>query len=80
MAALDLIRFAKSRGLLVVCKTGYTFEQILEWEDNRRTMLYNIDVLVDGCGDRVRTIDVKESLWKKEAVLYERRDGSGSAL
>lgn len=85
VAALDLARFAHSRKLSVWCYSGYTFEQIMEWEDNRKTLLREIDVLVDGPfeKDRMsldiswrgssnqRLIDVKKSLEKGEAVLYD---------
>ena len=84
-AALDLAKFAHSRKLTVWCYTGYTFEQINEWQDNRKTLLQNIDVLVDGPfkleeksldipwrGSRnQRLIDVKKSLEKGEVVLYD---------
>lgn len=83
--ALELVRFARQRGLSVWCYTGYTFEQINEWQDNRKTLLQNIDVLVDGPfkleeksldvpwrGSRnQRLIDVKKSLEKGEVVLYD---------
>lgn len=84
-AALELAQFAKSRGLSVWCYTGYVFEQILEWEDNRREMLQYIDVLVDGPFEQdkmslelrwkgsanQRVIDVAKSLEKGEVVLYD---------
>ncbi len=84
-AALELAQFAKSRGLSVWCYTGYAFEQILEWEDNRREMLQYIDVLVDGPFEQdkmslelrwkgsanQRVIDVAKSLEKGEVVLYD---------
>ena len=73
-AALELARFAHGRGLKVRCHTGYRFEDLLEWNDTRRQLLKEIDILMDGpCGnpDR-RTIDVKESLKKGEAVLHDR--------
>lgn len=83
--ALALARFARQRGLSVWCYTGYTFEQISEWQDNRKTLLQNIDVLVDGPfkleeksldipwrGSRnQRLIDVQKSLEKGEVVLYD---------
>ena len=83
--ALELARFARQKGLSVWCYTGYTFEQISEWQDNRKTLLQNIDVLVDGPfkleeksldvpwrGSRnQRLIDVKKSLEKGEVVLYD---------
>ncbi len=87
-AALDLARFAHSRKLNVWCYTGYTFEQIMEWEDNRKTLLQEIDVLVDGRFEQdkmsldipwrgssnQRLIDVKKSLEKGEVVLYDGAD------
>lgn len=83
--ALALARFARQKGLSVWCYTGYTFEQINEWQDNRKTLLQNIDVLVDGPfkleeksldipwrGSRnQRLIDVQKSLEKGEVVLYD---------
>lgn len=84
-AALTLASFARKKGLSVWCYTGYTFEKIAEWEDNRKTLLKNIDVLVDGPfkleeksldipwrGSRnQRLIDVQKSLEKGEVVLYD---------
>ena len=83
--ALALARFARQKGLSVWCYTGYTFEQISEWQDNRKTLLQNIDVLVDGPfkleeksldipwrGSRnQRLVDVRKSLEKGEVVLYD---------
>ena len=84
-AALTLASFARKKSLSVWCYTGYTFEKIVEWEDNRKTLLKNIDVLVDGPfkleeksldipwrGSRnQRLIDVQKSLDKGEVVLYD---------
>ena len=73
-AALELARFAHGRGLKVRCHTGYRFEDLLEWNDTRRQLLKEIDILMDepcGSPDR-RTIDVRESLKKGEAVLHDR--------
>lgn len=88
LAALDLARFAHSRGLDVWCYSGYTFEELIEWEDNRKTLLKEIDVLVDGPFDKdkmsldipwrgssnQRLIDVKKSLEKGGVVLYDGAD------
>lgn len=85
LAALELARFAKAKGLSVWCYTGYTFEQIIEWEDNRRELLECVDVLVDGRfeSDKAsielnwrgsanqRLIDVPESLEKGRVILFE---------
>lgn len=84
-AAIDLATFAHSRGLSVWCYSGYTYDEISQWEDNRRTLLRNIDVLVEGpfeidkmsldlnwCGSsNQRLIDVKKTLEKGEVVLYD---------
>ena len=85
MQALSLARIAHQRGLTVWCYTGYTFEEINEWEDNRKTLLKNIDVLVDGPFEidkmsldipwrgstNQRLVDVKKSLEIGEVVLYD---------
>ena len=84
-AALDICVWAKQRKLSVWCFTGYLWEEILEWEDNRRQMLKYIDVLVDGPFEKdkmsldipwrgssnQRLVDVQASLEKGEVVLYE---------
>ena len=83
--ALVLARFARQSGLSVWCYTGYTFEEINEWEDNRKTLLRNIDVLVDGPFeiDRMsldipwrgstnqRLVDVQKSLETGKVILYD---------
>ena len=83
--ALVLARFARQGGLSVWCYTGYTFEEINEWEDNRKTLLRNIDVLVDGPFEidkmsldipwrgstNQRLVDVQKSLEKGEVILYD---------
>lgn len=88
IAALDLARFAHSRGMDVWCYSGYTFEELIEWEDNRKTLLKEIDVLVDGPFEKdkmsldipwrgssnQRLIDVKKSLEKGGVVLYDGAD------
>lgn len=84
-AALALARFAHSRGLTVWCYTGYTYEWIQMWDDNRKDLLKEIDVLVDGKfeeehksldlawrgSSNQRVIDVKKSLAKGEVVLVK---------
>lgn len=91
-AAIDLAAFARSKGLPVWCYSGYTWEEIVQWEDNRKTLLQNIDVLVDGPFDKdkvsldipwrgssnQRLIDVKKSLEKGEVVLYGGADSKRS--
>ena len=85
LAALELARFAKTKGLSVWCYTGYTFEQIIEWEDNRKELLKHVDVLVDGRFEQdtasmelswrgsanQRLIDVPESLKKRCVIPLE---------
>lgn len=92
--ALLLARFAHNRGLSVWCYTGYTFEEINEWEDNRKTLLRNIDVLVDGPFEiaklsldipwrgstNQRLIDVPKTLEKGEVVLYDAAEAEGSPV
>lgn len=94
VAALELARYAHFKNLNVWCYTGYTFEQIMEWEDNRKTLLKEIDVLVDGPFEKdkmsldipwrgssnQRLIDVKKSLEKGEVVLYDGADTQGSQV
>lgn len=84
VAALELAKFAKSRKLSVWCYTGYMFEQIMEWEDNRKELLSYIDVLIDGRfeadkksldlawrgSSNQRIIDMKKSLEAGCAVRY----------
>ncbi len=85
VAALDLAQFAHSRNLTVWCYSGYTFEEIREWECNRKQLLQEIDVLVDGPFEmdkrsldipwrgstNQRLVDAKKSLEKGEVVLYD---------
>ena len=73
VAALDLARFAHSRGLTVRCRSGYSFNQICEWEDTRKMLLREIDIL-EACligSENECPIDVKKSLVKREAIPYE---------
>ena len=84
-AALELAKFAHSRNLTVWCYSGYTFEEIMVWQDNLKQLLTEIDVLVDGPfeidkmsleipwrgSSNQRLIDIKKSLEKEEVVLYE---------
>lgn len=82
-AALELAKKAREKNLTVWCYTGFTFEEILEWDDNRLELLKNINVLIDGPyveeersldilwrGSRnQRMIDVKKSLETGEVVV-----------
>ena len=83
--ALVLATFARQRGLSVWCYTGYTFEEISEWEDNRKTLLKNIDVLIDGPFEidkmsldipwrgstNQRLVDVQKSLETGKVILRD---------
>ena len=89
LAALELARAAHRIGKTVWCYTGYLFEEILGWEDARRDLLCEIDVLVDGPFElsqrsleldwrgsaNQRVIDVKKSLEKGCVIHY----GDGKA-
>lgn len=44
-ACIEIASWARRRGYKVVCESGYTFDEIMEWEDNRRVLLENIDIL-----------------------------------
>lgn len=83
LAALELARFAHSLKLNVWCYTGYIFEDMLTWQDSRKELLGEIDVLVDGPfaldkrsldlpwrgSANQRLINVKQSLLDEELVL-----------
>ncbi len=84
LAALEIAKYAHSLGLNVWCYTGYTFEEILNEDENKLELLKNIDVLIDGrfeiekkslaCKFRgstnQRIIDVTKSLTNNEVILY----------
>ena len=84
--ALEFAKYAHSIGLNVWCYTGYTYEEIMANDDDKKKLLENVDVLVDGrfeidkkslaCKFRgstnQRSIDVKKSLKAGEIIkLYE---------
>ena len=85
VAALDLAKFAHERSLTVWCWSGYTWEWMQMWDDTRKALLHEVDVLVDGpfeLGKKTldlpwrgssnqRIIDVQASLKKGEMVLWE---------
>ena len=88
-ACNDIAEFAKSKGLNIWCYTGFTFEQLLEMEnENVLKFLNNIDVLVDGkfelehrsleCMYRgstnQRIIDVGKSLKENKTVIITKYD------
>ena len=84
--ALEIAKYAHSIGLNVWAYTGFIYEDLLNCCDEKRELLEEIDVLVDGpfeidkkslaCKFRgstnQRVIDIKKSLESKEVVvLYE---------
>ena len=84
-ACADLAQRAHNAGLNVWCYTGYVFEELLNGRPEWRTLLENVDVLVDGPFLRAqktldkrfrgsanqRIIDVPASLRSGTAVLSE---------
>ncbi len=84
-ACAELACAAHADGLNVWCYSGYTFEQLLDGKAEWRSLLNQLDVLVDGpfilekrtleCRFRgssnQRLIDVQQSLHKCQAVELE---------
>ena len=85
-AAAEIAKFAHSIGLNVWCYTGFTYEEIIDANDEKMELLKNTDVLVDGrfeidkkslaCKFRgstnQRIIDVKKSLENGEVItIYD---------
>lgn len=84
IAALEIAKYAHSLGLNVWCYTGFTFEELLDEDIDKKEFLKNIDVLIDGrfeiakkslaCKFRgstnQRIIDVTKSLENNKVVLY----------
>lgn len=87
-AALALAKSAHMIEKDVWCYTGYTFEEIMEWNDTRKDLLKEIDVLVDGefeidkksldlewrGSSNQRIIDVMRSLSLGKVVLWNDPD------
>ena len=83
-ACAEIAREVRKAGLSVWSYSGYTFEQLLEGNPEYRTLLDELDVLVDGPfilqkrtldmrfrgSSNQRLIDVKKSLASGEAVEY----------
>lgn len=84
---IPLTREIKKRGKDVICYTGYTFEELLErmeQDEDLKTLLYEMDYLVDGpflLGERdltltfrgsknQRFLDLPESLKQQKPVLF----------
>ena len=85
-AAAEIAKFAHSIDLNVWCYTGFTYEDIIDANDEKMELLKNTDVLVDGrfeidkkslaCKFRgstnQRIIDVKKSLEEGRAItIYD---------
>lgn len=47
-ACAELARAARALGLNVWCYSGYTFEELLNGKDEWKTLLQELDVLIDG--------------------------------
>lgn len=60
--ALELARYAHTLGLTVWCYSGYTFEEIFEWDDSRFELLKEIDILVDGPFEKDKR--TRDLLWR----------------
>lgn len=91
-ASGEIAKFCKENGLNVWCYTGFTFEELLKTSETNvklRTLLENIDVLVDGKfvleekslnlyfkgSKNQRVLDMQESLAQKKAVEIEKYKG-----
>lgn len=84
-AAIEIAKYAKSKGLNVWAYTGFLYDTLIKCDDAKKELLENVDVLVDGrfvlklkslnCKFRgstnQRLIDVKKSLEAGSVVLYE---------
>lgn len=84
-AACEIAKYAKSIGLNVWAYTGFTYDSLINANDQKRKLLEEVDVLVDGrfmidlkslnCKFRgstnQRIIDVKKSLEAGDVILYE---------
>ena len=80
---LPLVQKIHSLGKNVWAYTGYTFEQLIQFNDDRTELLKNIDVLVDGRfileqrdislqfrgSKNQRVINVQKSLQEKQIIL-----------
>lgn len=84
-ACTELAKYTHQLGMDVWCYTGFTFEELIRNEKQRK-LLEHIDVLIDGKFDikqfsfnlhfkgsrNQRIIDVKQSLEKQRVVLVEK--------
>lgn len=96
-ACADIAIYAHKIGLNVWCYSGYTFDQLKvlsKSNDGIKSLLYNIDILIDGKfileeksfdakfrgSKNQRIIDVKKSLDSNEIVLVEKYDEKESIV
>lgn len=85
-SATEIAKYAHKCNLNVWCYTGFTYEELIEADDDKKNLLKNVDVLVDGrfenekkslaCKFRgstnQRIIDVPKSIEQGDIVLlYE---------
>ena len=85
-SATEIAKYAHECNLNVWCYTGFTYEELIEADDDKKNLLKNVDVLVDGrfenekkslaCKFRgstnQRIIDVPKSIEQGDIVLlYE---------
>lgn len=85
-SATEIAKYAHECNLNVWCYTGFTYEELIEADDDKKNLLKNVDVLVDGrfenekkslaCKFRgstnQRIIDVSKSIEQGDIVLlYE---------
>lgn len=85
-SATEIAKYAHECNLNVWCYTGFTYEELIEADDDKKNLLKNVDVLVDGrfenekkslaCKFRgstnQRIIDVPNSIEQGDIVLlYE---------
>lgn len=85
-SATEIAKYAHECNLNVWCYTGFTYEELIEADDDKKNLLKNLDVLVDGrfenekkslaCKFRgstnQRIIDVPKSIEQGDIVLlYE---------
>lgn len=83
----SLAKALHKHGYEVASYTGYTFEQLQDGTPEQKTLLENIDILIDGPyiqqkrsltlvyrgSSNQRILDVKESLKRKEAVKTDQK-------
>ena len=91
-ASAEIAKFCQENGLNVWCYTGFTVEELLKTSETNtklKTLLENIDVLVDGKfkqeekslnlyfkgSKNQRVLDMKETLKQQKAVEIEKYKG-----